>query len=169
MIKRLAIALLLGSAPLSQPAGAADQEEIHSLVGLPGVYVTVQNLNPAAEAFGLESDKIRGEVELKLRQHHVPVLNIAQMRKQRGLPIFKVLINVHKTEAGFFVYAVDLAVEQTVQLVRRPSIQTYAPTWKSGSLGVVSENQLANIKELVLQATDEFTADFDQANPEHRT
>ena len=91
------------------------------------------------------------------------------MREHAGLPLFKVLINVHKTEGRFFIYTVDLDVEQSVQLVRRPAIQTYAPTWKTGSLGVVSQDQLANIKEVVLQGTDEFVSDFAQANPPRGT
>ena len=65
MIKRTAAVMLLACATLASPSRAADQEEVRTLTGLPGVYVTVQDINPAAQAFGLQPDKIRGEIELK--------------------------------------------------------------------------------------------------------
>lgn len=150
-------------------ATAANQQEIHTLVGLSGVYVTVDNINPAAEVLGLDSRKIRGDVELRLKQKGIPTLSIQQMRRTPGLPILKVLLNVHKTEAGFFVYSIDLHLQQSVQLKRSPSIESLAVTWKTGTLGVASKDQMAQLRDLVLDYVDEFASDYKKANPQRPT
>ncbi len=150
-------------------AAAADSDEIHTLAGLTGVYVTVDNINPAAELLGLDSRKIHGDVELRLKQKGIPILTVQQMRQTPGLPILKVLLNVHKTEAGFFVYSIDLHLRQSVQLRRRPSIETFAITWKTGTVGVASEDQMAQVRDLVLDYVDEFASDYRQANPQRPT
>lgn len=150
-------------------ASAADQEQIKTLHGLKGVFVTVDNLNPAAEAMGLSSKKVTGDVTLRLRQKDVPVLSIRQMREDPGLPILKVLINVHKAADNLFVYAIDINLQQTVKLAHQPSIQAYATTWKTGTLGIVTNDKLGDLRDLILQFIDDFVSDYRQANPQRAT
>ena len=150
-------------------ANAADRQEIHTLAGLTGVYVTVDNINPAAAILGLDRTKIRGAVLLRLKQNGIPILSVKQMRQSPGLPILKVLINVHKTEAGFFVYSIDLHLQQGVQLTRNTSIESFAVTWKTGTLGVASKDQMAQLPDLVLEYVDEFVSDYKTANPQRST
>lgn len=150
-------------------ASAADRQEIHTLAGLAGVYVTVDNINPAAEMLGLDRRKIRGDVVLRLKQKGIPTLSVKQMRQSPGLPILKVLLNVHKTDAGFFVYSIDLHLQQGVQLTRSPSIESFAVTWKTGTLGVAGKDQMAQLRDLVLDYVDEFAADYKKANPQRPT
>jgi hypothetical protein len=170
MLRRLTgMTVLFALAIYYTVAAAADQDEIHSLEGLSGVYVTVDNINPAAEMLGLDRAKIHGDVELRLKQKGIPVLSIQQMRDTPGLPILKVLLNVHKTQSGLYVYSIDLHLRQNAQLTRRPSIETFAITWKTGTLGIASEDQLTKVRDLVLDYVDEFIADYTKANPQRPT
>ena len=163
------IAVLSGLLGAAAAAGAANQEEIETLDGLPGVFVTVDNLNPAAEAYGLASRKVRGDVALHLQQKGIHVFTIDQMRRSPGLPILKVTTNVHKSEAGYYVYSIDLYLQQTVKLSRRPSIETYAVTWKTGTLGVVSGDRLSTLKDMVQDSVDAFITDYLSVNPRKST
>ena len=150
-------------------AAAADQAEIHTLAGMSGVFVTVDNVNPAAEILGLDSGKIRGSVELRLKQKGIPILTVKQMRQTPGLPILKVLLNIHKTDTGVFVYSIDLHLQQSVQLTRRPAIESFAITWMTGTLGIASEDQMSQVNDLILDYVDEFASDYKKANPQRPT
>ncbi len=150
-------------------ASAADQEQIKTLHGLQGVFVAIDNLNPATEAMGLSSKKVHGDVALRLRQKGIHVFSVKQMRQTPGLPILKVLINVHKAADNLFVYAIDIYLQQTVKLVQRPSIQAYATTWKTGTLGIVTNDKLDDMNDLILDFIDDFASDYKQANPQHAT
>lgn len=163
------ITTLFVMALLSTMASAADQEEIKTLKGLSGVFVTVDNLNPAAEAMGLSSNKIHGDVVLRLRQKGIRLFSVEQMRQTTGLPILKVLINVHKAADNLFVYAIDVYLEQTVHLARSPALEAYAITWKTGTLGIVSNDQLGDMRDQVVDFIDEFASDYKQANPRQST
>lgn len=163
------IAVMAGLLGAAAAAGAADQEEIDTLDGLSGVFVTVDNLNPAAEAYGLASRKVQGDVALRLQQNGIHVFTVEQMRHTPGLPILKVSTNVHKSEAGYYVYSIDLYLQQTVKLSRRPSVETYAVTWKTGTLGVVSGDRLSSLKDIVQDNVDEFIRDYKSANPSGST
>lgn len=165
----LKTAVALALTALTGVTLAADQEEIKTLQGLKGVFVTVDNLNPAAEAMGLSSKKVHGDVALRLRQKGISVFNVKQMRQTPGLPILKVLINVHKAADNLYVYAIDVDVQQTVRLVHRPSIKAYATTWKTGTLGIVTNDKLDSMRDLIMDFVDDFVSDYQQANPQRST
>ena len=162
----IAVVILLIPAPF---AVAADQGEINSLTDLQGVYVTVDNINPAAEILGFERTKVRGDVLLRLKQKGVPVLTVQQMRQTPGLPILKVLINIHKTDAGFYVYSIDLHLQQSTRLTRKPSLEVFAITWKTGTLGIASKDQMTQVRDLIMDYVDEFATDYKTANGQRPT
>ncbi len=166
LLRFIALFALLIPAAL---AAAADQAEINSLAGLSGVFVTVDNINPAAEILGLDSRKISGDVELRLKQKHIPILTVQQMRQRPGLPILKVLLNVHKTDTGIFVYSIDLHLQQSAHLTRNPAIESFAITWQTGTLGIASEDQMSQVRDLIMDYVDEFAADYKKANPQQPT
>lgn len=165
----LKTAIAIAITALTTVTLAANREEIKTLQGLKGVFVTIDNLNPAAEAMGLSSKKVHGDVALRLRQKGIPIFSVKQMRQTPGLPILKVLINVHKAADNLYVYTIDVDVQQTVKLAHRPSIETYATTWKTGTLGIVTNDKLDGMRDLILNFIDDFVSDYQQANPQRST
>jgi hypothetical protein len=63
------------------PALASGKVERESLSGLDGVDVTIERLDDDAKAAGLEENRLRTAVELKLRQSGVRVFTQAESLK----------------------------------------------------------------------------------------
>jgi hypothetical protein len=82
--------LLLAITPLA--AGDSDEER-QTLVGLKGVRVVVENINPNAEKDGLSLVLLQTDVELKLRQAGIPVLTGEETFRAPGSPFLYLVVS----------------------------------------------------------------------------
>ena len=84
LAKALFVLLVLGA---SAPAEAQRDVGRSTLIGLPGVHVYVEEVNPEAERDGLSKSGIQTQTELLLRQAGIRVFTDDEYRATRGLPL----------------------------------------------------------------------------------
>ncbi|MBI4593954.1 MAG: hypothetical protein HY728_07030 [Candidatus Rokubacteria bacterium] len=65
-----------------------------------------------------------------------------------------------------YVYSVDLALRQHVQLTRDRTVESYAVTWSDNrGVGVVRAGQLGVVRNALLQKVDAFVTAWQVSNP----
>ena len=152
----LAVALLL----LAVPAWAADDEEERaSLKGVDSCAVVVEGIPPDAERDGLPRSQLQTEVEVRLRQAGIKVV-------ASSLYMLYVNVDTVKNSTGFYAYGIQVSFEQPVALLRNPTrVQTFAPTWSVGSIGMVGSDRLRDVRSVVIDQVDKFIAAYLEQNP----
>ena len=134
-----------------------------SLRGLGGVEVLVEKIDPQAERFGLTQSQVQTDTELRLRKAGIRVLSEENTAKQ-GSPFLYVNINTseakEKAISGVFSYSIVLELRQRVILERDTSIRVMGTTWTITSKGVVGQNKLPSLREIVADYVDEFINDY---------
>ncbi len=148
----------------------ADSElERATLVGLKGVEVVVEEVDPEAERDGLVKSTLQTEVELKLRQAGILVLSRTQAGSTPGNPWLYLRVSAVKgsgTLQRLYVFSVSLELNQIVRLDRNPSVITFARTWSArGFIGTVGAANLSSVRESVRDRVDEFINAYLAANP----
>jgi hypothetical protein len=155
---------------LCAPASGFDTEEMgrESLRGLPGVYIIVEDLNAEVERDGLTRGQIQTDVELRLRQSRIPVLNLAEAAMAPGIPNLYVDVSTFKhPEDPMYAYTIHVSLSQEVLLARkRGGTPILAETWSvPGSIGLVGTAKVRELRQRVLDQADQFTIAFLAVNP----
>ena len=134
------------------------------LVGLKGVQVLVEYMDPKAEGIGLTRDQIRTNVELRLRKAGIMVLTGKEMGEIPGRPIFYVNVNtLFLKQNPLIVYHIRLELQEWVTLGR--GFETVGGIWNASTTGVVGPKQIGKVRELVGDLVDEFINNYLAANP----
>lgn len=127
-------------------AAAADSEQAgRTLVGLKGVLVSVEELQPNIlqhekylQKAGLSKVQLKEDIEAKLKANGIKVLSPGEWSKTPGSPVLYININTHESEKYWFAYDIRLEVQQVVSLDARPEIKMLAVTWGVNMTGVVN-------------------------------
>jgi len=145
-----------------------DSTNTESLRGLKAVVVTVKGISPEAERDGVTKDKLRTDVELKLRQAGIRVVAFEEWKKTKedGIGWLDLTVGALKNDSGTF-YACDILLKlmQPVLLQRDPLKKTFATTWSTGSVGIYGMMNLQGIRKEVGDKVDEFTNSYLSVNP----
>ena len=146
------------------PIGHADDDEDsrRSLTDLKGVEVFIGPIPPEAEQNGLTKSAIQTDVELKLRQAGITVLNA-----KPGQPWLSVSVSVLIRSTGqTWPYTITLELRQSAVLTRNPAILSRdAVTWSLGALGDVGRLKVSNLREDIKNMTDKFINAYLAVNP----
>lgn len=126
----------------------------NALVGLKGVYVSVEDMTPQAEQLGLNKDQIKADIELRLRKAGIRLLTGKEWQEMPGGSFFYVMVNTHSAR-------VDLT--ELVTLAR--GFKTLGIIWHAEGGGTVRINKINEIRSLVGDLVDEFINDYLAANP----
>jgi len=127
-----------------------------SLRGLKGVYVKVEKIAPEIERDGLKGNRIRKDVELKLRKAGIKTLSRDKWLIVTGSPYLYVNVNVVKLRASKeYIYSVNIALRQNAYPVRNPIEVIGATTWSIGGIVGITYN-LDKIKVSVISQVDRF-------------
>ena len=104
------------------PAAASDSEiDRASLKGLQGVFVLVEELNPAEEQAGLKSADIQTDAEQILRTAGIPLLSKTQSIDAPGMPTLYISVSVASSAAtDLWPFSIDVNLEQQATLKRSP-------------------------------------------------
>jgi hypothetical protein len=169
-MKILLPCLLLLSMIASPLAGQYDDSTSRkTLVGLKGIYVLVEHIDDDVARYGLSTQQIQTDVELRLRQAGLVVLNHAQWIGQEGFegfPYLYVSAQTLKSSRPFFVYHLDLELKQLVTTVRNPSATVAVPTWTArAQLGYVGEEKVPSLRDDIRDMVDQFINAYLAANP----
>jgi hypothetical protein len=163
-------------ASLVNPVLAADKASIEELArlsgqvpftGLIGVYVLITDMDPEAEKDGLAKSTIRTDVELRLRQAGIRVLNSSEWLATPGSPdLFLRLSTLKPKEGPLYAFGIQLGLVQRVRLARDPNITVMAVTWEAtGRYGTIATERLSELRAEVRDMVDEFINNYMAANP----
>lgn len=134
-----------------------------TLRDLTGVQVIVEPLPDETERAGLKAERLQHDIEGQLSHAGIRVLSEDERRNQPGFPFLYVGVTTVKS-AATYSYAIDISLNQTVNLTRHPTIATFAPTWTVQATGVVSESRLTAIADHVHDFIGRFIEDYRTMN-----
>jgi hypothetical protein len=134
------------------------------LVGLKGVNVLVEGMNPQAERLGLTAAQIKTDIELRLRKAGVRVLTKEENMKTPGSPVLYVNVNaIVGQNLPLVTYSSHVALKEWVTLARGG--ETYGDIWKNSVVGTVGIDKITQIRGGVGDLVDIFINDYLAANP----
>lgn len=134
-----------------------------TLRDLTGVQVIVEPLTGDAERDGLTADTLRRATESQLTAAGIRVLSESERRNQPGFPFLYIGVTTVRASA-LYSYAIDISLNQTVNLTRHPTIATFAPTWTAQATGVVSDSRLSDVADHVRLFIARFIKDYWEMN-----
>ena len=134
------------------------------LAGLPGVYVTVDDLNKAATDNGLKADDLKTQIEVRLRTKNVPVFDDAKANADAGdLDLSTLVLDDGN---GILSGLIHINVSEEVLLSRTPPVWTNAYTWENFEITTCGPKVLtAYIGQTLTEIVDSFAADYTAQNP----
>jgi len=138
-----------------------------TLMGLRGVHVMVEDLQPSLKDYGqkfsLSNTQIEKEVETRLQTEGVNILTREQWLKTIGRPLLYININTHDDK---FRVAYDITIElkQIVTMEANPDTKTLAPTWSINMTGIAGIDKLDIIRNDLATLVDRFIKAYWTAN-----
>ena len=152
------VVLSLFSAPI---AHALDDENTRpSLRGIKGVKVIVEALPTDAERNGLTKSAIQTDIELKLRQAGIPVLNTGDA------DLFVSVSILADRDIAIWPFMITVGLGQDGALVRDSSISLpLVVTWEVSSFGHVGKQNLRSVRDNVKDHVDSFINAYLVMNP----
>jgi hypothetical protein len=161
------VALLAG---LASPAPALDTpNERITLAGLTGVHVVVYDMGTEGERGRLTRSSIQAELEKRLRVAGLRPLGATEALRSVGRPTLELRFNLARSRQAHhvYVYTVDLALRQQIQLARARTIESFAITWSEPpEVGTVEPAQLSAVLDAVRAKVEQFIAAWRAANPD---
>ena len=135
--------------------GVLDRE---SLRDLDGIHVVVEDLRADAQEDGLTTQAVEEEVRRRLREAGVRYVGAERWVVEEGSPYLYVNVNTVKSEAeGLYVFGIDIQLNQTVRMIRNPSVAIPATTWTSGCrVGAVEVKGLPTLIEVIGESVQRF-------------
>ena len=161
------VALLAG---LASPAPALDTpNERITLVGLTGVHVVVYDTSAEGDRERLTRSSLQVELEQRLRLAGLRALQPTEALISAGRPTLELRLNLARSRQAhqLYVYSVDLALRQQIQLARARTIESFAITWSEPpEVGTVEPAQLSVVLDAVRAKVKQFIAAWQAANPD---
>jgi hypothetical protein len=129
--------------------------------------VLVETLKPEVEENGLTKTAIQTDVELKLRQAGIPVLDAKDPKLPKlEVAALEINVNIVTSSDGIWVFTVSVALGQNVRLVRDPSIiGVFANTWDVVETGRVGKPNVRELRDLIKDGVDTFINAYLSVNP----
>ena len=158
------IAVFLFTVPIAHAAD--DLFTRPTLKGLRGVAVIVTPQSSEVQQNGLTTSAIQTDVELKLRQAGIPILELNL--DNVSAPTFAQLhvnVSVFTHSDGIWPFAIRIDVSQAVSLKRDPSIVLNAATWDETSYGMVGKQNVRSVRDGVKGLVDKFINAYLAMNP----
>ncbi len=157
-------------------AQAQTEMERQTLKGLTNFLVLIESPEQTeAQKSGLSQEQIRTQVELRLRNAHIPVTNYDDWMKDKNpprLPLISVTLHLFQHDKLPEMYAFSLRVElrqevylKAIPLRDQSGSITYATTWSTSMTGMVGSSNLSSIRSDILDRVDKFINDYLAANP----
>jgi hypothetical protein len=155
---------------LAWPAGAwaeTNKSAQETLRGLRAVAVVVTGISQDAEKDGLQKSHLQQDVEARLSQAGIKVINKGDGARSPGRPhLFVRFIDQKRSDMELYAISIAVHLVQMVRLSRDSKVVTPAETW--GMTGVVSvgARELTSVRKLVGDYVDMFIEAMRAANPE---
>ena len=132
-----------------------------SLKGIRGIFVWI-NVDSGLKKWGITNEKIKTDVELKLRVAGINVLSGDLSGIEPGLSVV-VLGGEHE---NLVYYTIFVSLRQNVTLSRNPNLECYSKTWESTWVGLIQGDRLEQKARIVIKdMIDEFLNEYLSVNP----
>lgn len=136
-----------------------------SLKGLTGFAVIVEDVGSKKTA-GVEPDKIKANVEAKLKAAGIKVLSAADAAKAPGNPHLSVNLDSVTAKDNTVSFELTVAVLQGCTLARDASMKVpVCLTWSRGKVGRANSGIPAFIDQQVASEVDTFLKAYAEVNP----
>jgi hypothetical protein len=134
-----------------------------SLRGLTGIYVVAQVVNQQIEGVATNDVLALAKTELL----NAGILVNAVPNKGNGNASLSVTVAaIKQPQLGVYVFTVEAAVTQDVQLARQPGLPGIsAETWRRTTQGITVPARIDVIQKTLKQLVDAFVADYRTVNP----
>ncbi len=163
----VAILLLLTFIPVTAFEEDSPGSRI-TMSGLQGLRVVVEELQPNlqgyAAKFGLSSAQIKKDVEQRLRENGIRIMEGDEWLKIPGRPVLSISVNTHETERYWYAYDITVELRQLAFLEANPKIKTLASTWSLSATGLANIGNLQVIRNDVGVLAGKFMAAYKMAN-----
>jgi hypothetical protein len=146
-------------------------EDKETLRGIKAIFVAIEPIRPEAEKFGLTQDKIRSDVELKLKRAGIKVLSKEEWLKTTGSPRLYININqVYNNQVGAFICDMNVNFNQKVNLTRNPEVSCMATTWWTSATGAVGGKEMEEkVRDTIKDQVDLFLSDYLAVNHKQKS
>lgn len=162
------IVVLLGG--LASPAPALDTpNERITLVGLTGVHVVVYRTGTEGDQDRLARPRLQAELEQRLRLAGLRPLGATEALGSAGRPTLEFRLSLARSRQGpqLYVYSVELALRQQIQLARARTLESFAITWSDPpEVGIVEPAHVSVVLDAMRAKVDQFLAAWRAANPD---
>jgi len=137
-----------------------------ALRGIKSIGVVIKGLSRKVTKLGITRDKLRTDVELKLRMAGINVVTREELHTNPEMPFLEVTIILGYSKPTF-VYAVLVGLYERVRLERDPKIISYAmPWWRIIKQEHIGEGGMErSVRDTLKYLIDEFTKDYLAVNP----
>jgi hypothetical protein len=124
--------------------------------------VLVEPLDPEMERLGLTKEQIQTDVEIKLRKTGFNVKG----KDEFFFPYIYLYINLGSfhSDSGSVAYTIGTSLNQEVLLDRNKTVNTIASTWSTGSIGIVGQSNVRQLRDKISDQVDEFINNWLKAN-----
>ncbi len=155
---------------LATPALALDTpNERITLVGLTGVHVVVYDVDGEGERAGLAPRSVQAELEQRLRRAGLRALSASEALKSPSRPTLELRLKLARPReaAPLYLYSIDLALRQQIQLARNRTIESFAITWSEPpEVGAVEPARLSIVRDAIRAKVEQFVSAWQVANPD---
>ncbi len=139
-------------------------DEQKALVGLQGVRVSAEFVEPEAERLGLTKAQIQTDVELRLRKAGVRIITEEEWLKKPGGFLYVAVDTQFREDPPIVVYSIRVEFKELVRPTRGGDT-LLASTWLRGGMGSVGKSKIAMIRGALGDQVDQFINDYLAANP----
>jgi len=134
------------------PAAAEDSDVSRAtLVGLQGVSIIVEDLQPNVQKYaaksGLSKMQVLKDTQKLLTDGGIRIVSGNDWLNIPGRPILYVSINTHETEKYWYAYDIQIQLRQMATLVANPQQKTLATTWSMNITGQANIGTLQAIRQ----------------------
>jgi hypothetical protein len=163
----IAVVVLLWGRPC---VGKEIVSEKETLRGIKDMSVVIENLNPDIKRHGITVEKIRRDVELKLRMAGINVLSLkkewSNTKKTVALaPQFYVRVSTFHVPPSYgYALSIEISLKRWFEFEENKISRV--TTWHDGAIGFIGETVVAsNIRNFVKDQVDGFLTDYLAVNP----
>jgi hypothetical protein len=154
---------LINSLAIAQNEVARERS---SLKGIQNISFTV-NLETAVSLTKkgkLEATALKEMGEQTLLDRGITLIPDNKIQRSDEVPFLYLHVNALDAGQGLVPFSITLYLYQPVKLVLNQDMQTSSITWESGSVGIVSYDQMDLINNAAQDLLDEFISDYHKIN-----
>ena len=140
--------------------------ERNSLRGIQamGFTVNVESNTSIADYSEINVDSLIQMGQRTLKESGISLIPDRKVQSSDEIPFLYLHINSMDAGQGLVPFSLTLYFYQPVKLMLNRDIQTSSITWESGSVGIVSYDQMGMIPDAAQNLIEEFITDFKQIN-----